>query len=200
MTDATVTFIFCEPWPLFSVIFVGFKCTESYTCVHMYVIIAIYSLHRATPVNPLLLQDSLAVETLFYKARTCTNPLPRLGHAYLKSGCLDPTDQILHRNQFLKKRKSITWFLLHNLLNAFWCHGLDNFDTKHSWDSLSHQLLQFLTRLRCGWKGAYKLLGLLVVEQWKRDKSGLVALFFFLLPNNRPIYIARKKSEQQFFK
>ena len=52
---------FCEPHPFFVVVFVGCKYTKSHT---MYA--AIYSLDRAMPINPLLLQDSKSA-TLAWK-------------------------------------------------------------------------------------------------------------------------------------
>jgi len=77
MTDATATFVFCEPSTLFSIRFIGCKCkshTPYFVCAYMYATIDLYSLHGATPTNPLLLWDSksatLAVcqGTLYYKA------------------------------------------------------------------------------------------------------------------------------------
>ena len=55
--DTTV--IYHEPCPLFAMIFACYKYMESqtsYFCVH-YAKISYYSVHRATPINPLLFQE-----------------------------------------------------------------------------------------------------------------------------------------------
>jgi len=70
---------FREPLPLFSMIFIGCKCEESDTPnflrAYMYATIATSNLHRATPINPLLLQHSKSANLAvcqgtftFYKA------------------------------------------------------------------------------------------------------------------------------------
>ena len=56
-------FCFVSHAHFFAMISVGCKCTESHIlCVHIYATIDIYSLHRATPINPLLLQDMLPLQ------------------------------------------------------------------------------------------------------------------------------------------
>ena len=53
----------------------AWRATSLILCIHMHATTTIYNLHRTTPINPLLLQDSKSATlaicqgTLFYKAR-----------------------------------------------------------------------------------------------------------------------------------
>jgi len=60
--DATAKFVYHEPRILFAMILIllaacAQRAMPLISCVHMYAAIAIYSLHRTTPINPLLLQE-----------------------------------------------------------------------------------------------------------------------------------------------
>jgi len=56
--DATATFAYCEPCPLWYLLAASAqRVTPLISCVHMHATIAIYNLHRATLINPLLVQE-----------------------------------------------------------------------------------------------------------------------------------------------
>ena len=85
--DATATFAYHEPHPLFeAMIFTCCKCTPLISCMHIHAKIAIYSLHRATPIN-LMLQEfytcSMPGNIHMQQTYSSTKPLPPIQATFL---------------------------------------------------------------------------------------------------------------------